>query len=838
MSLAAIDATEPARIGEVVHEVFQTPHPYPASGAAEPRLTWSDQVVYPGATYISLHFARFELAAGDEVVVRSPDGTQRWVYRGRGRRDLGVVDGGFFATHIRGDSAIVELYSAGSTNAYGYQIDYYGRGYSPDEIAMMWALGIGAKANVPDPTGVGESVCTTDDTREAKCYQDSEPEAYDKARAVSRLLVSGSALCTGWLVGSAGHLMTNEHCISSQGELDSIDFEFMAEGATCQTNCSIPPYCPGIIEASGGTFVTDDAALDYALVVPDTSVGGGTNLPDTYGYMRLRQTGAVINERIYHPQHPAGWGKRFGMESSYVEDVTLGGYCYATSLSEEPCSGGPGDVGYWTDTQGGSSGSPVLGYSDHKVVAIHHCRGNSDCVTGNPNTDDRNRGVPIDAIIADLGSLLPPGAVCDPFAGPATMSASPAGDNRVDLVWDAVAGTSISYQVYRTVGACPQPAFERIATGLTATSYSDTTVSGGTTYAYRVTAFRGDLGCESDPSNCDDATATGLCTWPPDFGGVTSVVNQQTADCGIGLGWSAASLHCGAGVVYNVYRSESGGFVPGPDSLLASCVSGVSYLDSSVASGVRYYYVVRAEDDSGNGSGPCGGGNEEDNLEELSALPTGPDEVLFADDMEAGPGNWTTGGSGGTPWTLVTSSSHSPSHAWFCADVASVADQRLITATAADLSSAPSGRLSFWHRYDLESSYDGGVLEYSVDAGTSWYDILAGTGGTIPANPDRFLQGGYTSTISSSYQNPLGGRQAWSGAATSWAEVIVDLTDFAGEMVLLRWRLGCDSSVSDVGWWVDDVSVLQGSECASVVGLPFTDGFESGDWSRWSGAVP
>ena len=835
---STLGATEPARIGEYVHETIQTPHPYPSSGAGEPMLAWSDQVVYPGATYISLHFARFELADGDTVVVRSPDDSQKWVYSGRGRRDLGVADGGFFATHIVGDSAVVDLYSAGSATSFGYLIDYYGRGYSPDEIEMMWALGIGEKANVPDPTGWGESICTTDDTREAKCYQDSEPEAYDKARAVSRLLISGSALCTGWLVGSAGHLMTNEHCISSQGELDGIDFEFMAEGATCQTNCTSPPYCPGVIEAGGGTFVTDDAALDYALVIPDTAPGGGTNLPETYGYMRLRQTGAVLNERIYHPQHPAGWGKRFGMESSYIEDVNLGGYCYATGLSEEPCSGGPGDVGYWTDTQGGSSGSPVLGYSDHKVVSIHHCRGNADCVTGNPVTDDRNRGVPIDAIISDLGALVPPGAVCDPFAGPTTLSATPAGDNRVDLSWDAVAGTNISYRVYRAVGACPQPDFELIASDLPTTFYADSTVSGGTTYAYQVTAFKGDLGCESDPSVCDDAAATGLCTWPPDFGGVTSAANQQTADCGISLGWSAAALHCGAAVVYNVYRSETSSFVPGPDSLLASCVNSTSFLDESVASGVRYYYVVRAEDDSGNGSGPCNGGNEEANLEELSAMATGPDAVFFADDMESGPGNWTTDGTGGTAWTLATTSSHSPTHAWFCADEGFVKDQRLVTAAAADLTAAPSGRLVFWHRYDLESTYDGGVLEYSVNAGTSWYDILAGDGGTIPANPDRFLQGGYTSTISTSYGNPLGGRQAWSGASAEWEEVIVDLTDFAGEMVLLRWRIGCDSSVSDVGWWVDDVSVLQGSDCSGEVGLPFADGFESGDWSRWSSAVP
>jgi len=833
-----LGATEPARAGEYVHETYQTPHPYPSSGSVQALLTWSDEVTYPGATYISLHFAHFDLADGDSVVVRSPDGEQKWIYEGHGRQELGVADGGFFATHIRGDTAVVELYTTGEARSYGYLIDYYGRGYNAFEIEMMWARGIGEKANIPPPADWGESLCTTDDTREAKCYQDTEPQAYEEARAVARLLLYGSAHCTGWLVGNAGHLMTNEHCIGSQSELNNIDFEFMAEGDTCQTNCAATLACPGVIEASGGTLVTVDAPLDYSLVIPDTSTGTGTILPATYGYLQLRQSGAVLNERIYHPQHPAGWGKRIGMESSYIEDVNLGGYCYATGLNEAPCSGGPGDVGYWTDTQGGSSGSPVLGYSDNKVVAIHHCQGVSGCTTGNPTYDTRNRGVPMDAIIADLGALVPPGAVCDPFAGPQTLTATPIGDNRVDLSWDAVPGTDITYRVFRAVGACPQPGYELIAEDLVTASYSDTTVSGGTTYAYQVIAFKGDEGCESDPSECADATASGLCTWPPDFDGVTSAVNQQTADCGIGLEWSAASVHCGSAVAYNIYRSETAGFAPGPTTLAASCVSGTSYLDDEVASGVAFFYVVRAEDDSGNGAGPCGGGNEDGNLAELSAMATGPDTLFFADDMESGSSNWSTDGSGGTPWALATTSSHSPTHAWFCPDGSSIADQRLVTVTAADLTGVPSGRLQFWHRYDLESSYDGGVLEYSVNGGTTWFDILAGDGGTIPANPDRFLQGGYTSTISTSYQNPIGGRQAWSGGPLAWEEVIVDLTDFAGEMVVLRWRLGCDSSVSDVGWWVDDVSVLQGSPCDGGIGLPFSDGFESGDWSHWSSATP
>jgi hypothetical protein len=826
-------AVEPARAGEYVHETFKTPHPYPSSGSDHAMLSWADEVIYPGATYIALHFASFELAEGDSVIVRSPDGTQSWTYTSRGRHDLGGRDGGFFATHIRGDTAIVELFTVGDESAFGYHIDYFGRGYNEFEIEMFWGQGLGEKMNIPAPPGLSESICTQDDTREAKCYQSSDPDAYDTSRAVARLLLSGSAHCTGWLIGDAGHLMTNEHCISSQSTLNNIDFEFMAEGPDCATDCSSSLACPGITEASGGSFITDDNALDYALVIPDTSTANNTDLPATYGFMRLRQGGAALNERIYHPQHPAGWGKRIGMESSYPEDVAMGGFCYASSLNEVACSGGPGDVGYWTDTQGGSSGSPVLGYSDNKIVALHHCRGSAFCSSGNPAVDDRNRGVPVDPIIADLGDDMPPGALCDAFDGPLTLSATAAGDNRIDLAWDVVSGADISYRVWRAVGSCPQSDYELIAGDLAATNYSDAEVSGGTTYAYVVTAVENTNGCESELSPCDDAPATGLCIWDPDFNGLELVTNQQSSNCAIALDWSDATLHCGDAVVYNVYRSETGGFTPDSDTLVAFCLNQTEYVDSGVTSGVEYFYVVRAEDNSGNGSGACANGNEEDNSVELSGLATGPDTLVLTDDMESGPGNWTTDGTGGSPWTMVTTSSHSPSHSWFCADQNFVKDQRLVIDVATDLSGVPSGKLVFWHRFDMETSWDGGVLEYSINAGATWVDILAGTA-SIPANPNRFIQGAYNGSLNSS-SNPLGGRQAWTSSISGWEEVIVDLTDFADEMVLFRWRLGCDGSVSDVGWWVDDVDVLQGSECST---MPFEDGFESGDTSAWSATQP
>jgi len=820
-------ATSPVIVGEHVYESYETHHPYQGSGEIQPMLTWVDHIQFPGAVYIAVHFKKMDLAEGDYVVVRSADGNQKWVYTGFGRQDLGATENGFFATHLKGDTAIVELYTAGSNSSWGYEIDKFGRGYNDDEIRWFWDQGLGEKMNLVRPIEDPESICTANDTVEAKCLQATEPAVYDTSRAVIRLLLNGSAHCTGWLVGNAGHAMTNEHCITSQSQLDDIDFEFMAEGADCATNCASSLACPGTIEASGGTFVTDDAALDYALVIPDTSTGSGTNLPVTYGFMKLRASGAVLNEQIYHPQHPAGWGKHIAFNSTYPDDVAMGGFCYASSLTEVPCSGGAFDVGYWTDTQGGSSGSPVLGYSDNKVVALHHCRGSASCTTGNPANDDRNRGVPIEAVIADLGPLVPPGALCDPYVGPATLTAVNNGNNRVDLAWGSVSGTGITYKVMRAVGACPQASYEEIASGLAGTAYSDTTVSGGITYSYIVMA-NNDEGCDSDPSPCADETATGPCIEPPVFDGLVSVGNPQTADCALDLDWSDATPVCGSSVTYNVYRSETAGFTPGPANLEASCVSTTSYEDANVDNQVEYFYVVRAEDDTSAGGGPCNSGNEDGNTEELSGFPTGPDQVYFADDMESGDGNWTHSGTGDT-WALSTARAHSGATSFYAVDVDSVTDQYLESIEFA-LPAVAGITFEFWSWQEIEDStdgcFDGGIVEASTDGGTVWTQLLDPVLITIP----------YEGPVSSSFSNPIADQDAWCGDPRDWSLYQVDVSAYAGQSVQLRFRMATDSSLGREGWYVDDVRVITPSECNATD--VFSDGFESGDTSMWSNTAP
>ena len=156
---------------------------------------------------------------------------------------------------------------------------------------------------------------------------------------------------------------------------------------------------------------------------------------------------------------------------------------------------------------------------------------------------------------------------------------------------------------------------------------------------------------------------------------------------------------------------------------------------------------------------------------------------------------WTIShGAGAIDWLLATDFPSTGANAMFAENTAVVTDQYLATTAAVPMTA--SSTLSFWHRYDLEDRYDGGVVEISTDGGTAWTDL-----------GPQITQNGYDSLISGGYSNPIGLRSAFSGRQLTYRETIVDLSSFDGISAHFRFRLATDTSVSNVGWWVDDVSI-------------------------------
>jgi len=200
--------------------------------------------------------------------------------------------------------------------------------------------------------------------------------------------------------------------------------------------------------------------------------------------------------------------------------------------------------------------------------------------------------------------------------------------------------------------------------------------------------------------------------------------------------------------------------------------------------------------------------------------------VALDDDVESGPGGWTVDTDidpgTGTNWSIVTDAqTSSPTHAWFTSDEGDTKDDRLEAGPFTLGGGSPV--LSFWHHFATESNYDGGVLEMSTDAST--WDDVEDAGGV-------FLSGGYNGSISSYASSPLAGRDAWAGSG-SLQQVEVDLSSLAGGNLWIRFRFACDGSVSDIGWWVDDIKIETTAPCDMLYG----DGFESGDCGNWTRVV-
>ena len=133
-------------------------------------------------------------------------------------------------------------------------------------------------------------------------------------------------------------------------------------------------------------------------------------------------------------------------------------------------------------------------------------------------------------------------------------------------------------------------------------------------------------------------------------------------------------------------------------------------------------------------------------------------------------------------------------HSWFAPDPAVLSDQYL--AMANPVAITPGTELRFWHNHITEPTYDGGVVEYSSDGGVSWTGLDA-----------LITQNNYTGVISSSYSNPISGRQAFEGSSGGYVQTLADLSPLAGQSIQIRFRMASDTSVSSTGWHVDDVVI-------------------------------
>ncbi|KAB8198547.1 hypothetical protein FKV24_001540, partial [Lysobacter maris] len=374
------------------------------------------------AAFIKVHFEHFSLPEGVTLEVSNPDGSEVYRYSGD-HRDAHTVDAAlgqngessFSAMSISGPVAILRLVGTASepwTSRHGVVVSHYLEGYPEAMLPELQDSGLLTPATDVNPT----SICGTDDKRPVACYIDSDPDAYDRSRPVGRMLSSGGSLCTVWRVGPDNRLFTNNHCLSTSSGVAGAEFWFNYQRASCSSSTGAT-----VTKVTGNQMLKTDAALDYTLFTVNNFAA-----LEPFGYLGLDIGTVSVGDGMYIAQHPGGRMKELGVMDGSAA-------CAVKSTTADGTSGEAGsDLGYTCDTEGGSSGSPVISRASNKVIALHHLGGcnnegakisriwpqvasyfNNQVPDGDdggttppPPGDELEKGVPVTGLAATTGNAV------------------------------------------------------------------------------------------------------------------------------------------------------------------------------------------------------------------------------------------------------------------------------------------------------------------------------------------------------------------------------------------------------------------------------------------------
>lgn len=714
--------------------------------------------------------------------------------------------------------------------------------------------------------------CSPNEINSGRCNMDvaclSEDDPWnDPRRAVGAIQLNGSDDCTGSLVNNtAGDrrmlFITATHCGLTQSSSPSAVVYWNYEWPTCRTPGSTEsgqssPPDPNMSN-SGATYLANTpnpfsgcsgpTCTDNTLVELDDPANPDFNL---YWAGWDRRTTAAVCAASADPASTAGLCASIHHPNvdekriTFVErDFEVGGISGGSNthwhaywdptppvlpnIPSPPPSLPPGV------TEPGSSGSPLY-TSEQRLIGVLS-GGPSACgATGESLSDFYGQlalawdglGTPTSRLkdyldplgtepdfIDGMGtspftlSLDPPSVAACASSGSVTIDVNVAADvgfsGTVDLAaTDAPTGSTATLN--------PTSVTPPATSVLTVGSLGSATPG---TYTLTITGTSGaDTAQKSLPFTLNDAEPAAVTLSAP---------ADNATNIGLSplLSWSAASS--GGPTDYLVEVASDASFATIVFSQTVHDATSVA-VSPALDALTTYYWRVTAGNACGNGTASA--------VFQFTTLaapgsctpPTTPN-ALFSDDIENGDNGWTTTGSvGEVNWTRNSDRPNSGNFAWYAEDFDDITDQRLTSPSIALPPDQNPITLRFENWRQIEDNlpdgcYDGAIVEVSTD------------GTTFTQLPDSSIisGGGYNGVVDDGFENPLIGFEAWCGATArpyTDGPVLVDLTNYAGQNVQLRFRLGTDSSAGFEGWYVDDVSVTscEGTTPDDVI---FADGFD------------
>lgn len=288
----------------------------------------------------------------------------------------------------------------------------------------------------------------------------------------------------------------------------------------------------------------------------------------------------------------------------------------------------------------------------------------------------------------------------------------------------------------------------------------------------------------------------------------TGLSATATSSSQINLSWTGV----GGGATYNVYRSTTSG---GPYTQIASGLSATSYSNTGLSASTTYYYVVRSfiSCESGNSS--------QASATTQSGGGSCTTSTLYSHNFETGSGlaGWTKstfGGSSTTSWRGIqtcTAASGSKIFRYGGTRCNRNYSNNNFNYARPPVITVPSGsttaRLSFNHRRQFETGYDGALVALSVD----------GTNFTVVSASDIISGASYNGTVDAACP-PSGaaGLPIFTATQSSFVSTVVNLDTAcnaatggsggcAGQTLYIAFTTVTDCSATRDGWFLDDVTV-------------------------------
>ena len=212
---------------------------------------------------------------------------------------------------------------------------------------------------------------------------------------------------------------------------------------------------------------------------------------------------------------------------------------------------------------------------------------------------------------------------------PQSLTATP-GTGQVALTWQAPAsngGSAITgYNVYRGTASGAETL---LAGNMSGTSYTDSAVTGGTQYFYKVTA----VNANGESADSNEASATPAGSGSATVPGAPTRLAAAPGNGTVSLSWTVPADNGGSPIIgYDVYRATTSG-----NELAIGNSTTTSFADTGLANGTTYYYEVSAVNAAGqsadssevsvtpasDGTGTFSGSLSDYHSDEYPVTPTG-----------------------------------------------------------------------------------------------------------------------------------------------------------------------------------------------------------------------